>query len=230
MTKKVHYRTSGQNGRITVVGYTNASGQAIPPMIIYDAARLNPAWTNGEVPGTKYGLSSNGWINSDLFEAWFAEHFLENAISACLLFLLLDGHSTHHQPHVILWFALEHNCVPGELDVLEDAELEGMSTATGVNGVTAENCSESDKAHPGEARGEVIFTCYSTHALASVDPHLLLRSHQQRASLPLSCIPPPSCIPRSAFSTSLNKSSMNTENNIGDRLHPCAILLQTKHS
>ena len=44
VTKKVRYRTSGCKGQIT------------PPMIIYDATRLNPAWTKDEVPGTKYGL------------------------------------------------------------------------------------------------------------------------------------------------------------------------------
>ena len=63
VTKKVRYRTSGRKGQITVVGCANASGQVIPPMIIYDAARLNPAWTRDEVPGTKYGLSP---INTDL--------------------------------------------------------------------------------------------------------------------------------------------------------------------
>ena len=109
VTKKVRYRTSGRKGQITVVGCANASGQVIPPMIIYDAARLNPAWTKDEVPGMKYGLSSNGWINTDLFEAWFVEHFLENAVSARPLFLLLDGHSTHYQPQV-LRLAHEHQC------------------------------------------------------------------------------------------------------------------------
>ena len=34
------------------------------------------------------------------------EHFLENAVSARPLFLLLDGHSTHYQPKVIR-FAME---------------------------------------------------------------------------------------------------------------------------
>ena len=47
-TKKVWYRSSSR----TIVGCANAIGQAIPPMIIYDAARLNPAWTRDEVLGT----------------------------------------------------------------------------------------------------------------------------------------------------------------------------------
>jgi hypothetical protein len=91
-TKKVRYRTSGRKGQITIVACANAAGQAIPPMVIFDAAKLNPARTKDEVPGTKYGVSSNGWINTDLFEGWFVEHFIENAVSARPLLLLLDGH------------------------------------------------------------------------------------------------------------------------------------------
>ena len=45
------------NGQITIVACANAAGQALPPMVIYDAAKLNSAWTKDEVPGTKYGLS-----------------------------------------------------------------------------------------------------------------------------------------------------------------------------
>ena len=56
-TKEVRYRSSGRKGQITIVACANAIGQAIPSMIIYDAARLNPAWTRDEVPGT--GLFCN---------------------------------------------------------------------------------------------------------------------------------------------------------------------------
>ena len=86
---------------MTIVACTNAAGQAIPPMVIYDAKNLNHAWTASEVPGTKYGLSDKGWINIDLFEGWLVEHFLEHAVSARPLLLLLDGHVTHYQPGVI---------------------------------------------------------------------------------------------------------------------------------
>ena len=55
----------------------------------------------------KYGLSA---INTDLFEAWFIEHFIPNAVSSRPLFLLLDGHSTHYQPQVIK-FGMEHQCI-----------------------------------------------------------------------------------------------------------------------
>ena len=59
-TKKVHYQSSGRKGQITVVACANAAGQVIPPMMIYDAKRLNHAWTANEVSGTRYGLSNKG--------------------------------------------------------------------------------------------------------------------------------------------------------------------------
>ena len=93
--------------QITVVACASAAGHAIPPMVIFNASKLNSAWTKGEVVGTKYGLSVNEWINTDLFEAWFVEHFIPNAVYSRPLFLLLDG---HYQPQVI-GFTMEHNCI-----------------------------------------------------------------------------------------------------------------------
>ena len=39
--KKIRNRTSGQKAKITVIGYGNAVGQALPPFIIYAAKQLN---------------------------------------------------------------------------------------------------------------------------------------------------------------------------------------------
>ena len=99
--KKVCNRTSGRKGQITVVACGNAAGQVIPPMVIYDAKKLNHAWTANEIPGTRYGLSDKGWITTVLFEGWLTEHFLDYAVPQRPLLLLLDGHSTHYQPEVI---------------------------------------------------------------------------------------------------------------------------------
>ena len=100
-TKKVRYRSTGRKGQITIVACGSAAGQIIPPTVIYEAKKVNHAWTSGEVPGTKYGCSDKGWITTDLFESWLSDHFLPNAVCARPLLLLLDGHSTHNQPEVI---------------------------------------------------------------------------------------------------------------------------------
>ena len=87
--------TSGDKTQITVLACGNAAGYAIPPMVIYDRKGLNPEWLIGEVPGTAYGLSDNGWMDSELFLGWFQNHFLHTAPKARPLLLIMDGHSKH---------------------------------------------------------------------------------------------------------------------------------------
>ena len=69
-------------------------------MIIFDRKKFIDSWANGEVLGTLYGLSQNGWINSQQFHGWF-QHFLEYAPQKRPLLLLLDGHSAHYRPETI---------------------------------------------------------------------------------------------------------------------------------
>ena len=113
--KKIRYRCSGQKSQITVIGCCSATGQAIPPFVIFDAKQLNLQWCKGEVPGTRYGLSDSGWTNKELFSGWLEGHFLSNAVAGRPLLLLVDGHSSHYDPDTIQ-FALEHDivifCIP----------------------------------------------------------------------------------------------------------------------
>ena len=76
-------------------------------MVIFDRKTLKPELTYGEVPGTVYGLSKNGWIDTELFELWFKQHFLPNAPPVRPLLLIMDGHSTHYQPNVVRLAATE---------------------------------------------------------------------------------------------------------------------------
>ena len=100
-TKKVRYGSTGKKGQITIVVCGNATGQIMPPIIIYEADKVNPAWTTGEIPGTMYGSSDKDWITTDLFESWLKDHFIKHAVGNRPLPLLLDGRSTHNQPDVI---------------------------------------------------------------------------------------------------------------------------------
>lgn len=114
-TKKARYQSPGRKGQITVVACGNAAGNMLPPLIIFDTKKIQHAWTKDEVPGSKYGTSEKGWITTELFESWFTELFLPNAVASRPLLLLLDGHSTHYQPDVIN-LALENEvlilCLP----------------------------------------------------------------------------------------------------------------------
>jgi hypothetical protein len=89
---------SGNKSQITVLACCNAAGYVIPPFVIFDRKILKAELTVGEVPETMYGLSSSGWIDSELFDAWFQNHFLSYAPASRPLLLILDGHSSHFNP------------------------------------------------------------------------------------------------------------------------------------
>ena len=50
--------TFGNKAQITVVGWVNAAGLCLPPMVIWDRKTLALELCDGEVPGTVYGLSN----------------------------------------------------------------------------------------------------------------------------------------------------------------------------
>jgi len=87
-TKKVRYRSTGRKGQITVVTCASAAGQVLLLTVLFDAKKVSHTWTSGEIPGTSYGCSNKGWINTDLFESWMSDHFIKHAVAARPLLLL----------------------------------------------------------------------------------------------------------------------------------------------
>ena len=108
--KKVRYCCSSNKSQITVLGCCSATGQMQPPFIIFDAKKLNPLWTQGEIPCTRYGLSEKGWTDQGLFKGWLQEHFILHAVQGRPLLLIVDGYSSHYDPDTIR-FAREHSVI-----------------------------------------------------------------------------------------------------------------------
>ena len=87
---------------ITVLACTSAGGYVMPPFIIYQQKNLVESLIQGEIPGTMYGMNSNsGWMDGELFQQWFEQHFLRYAPATRPLLLLLDGHASHYSPSFI---------------------------------------------------------------------------------------------------------------------------------
>ena len=86
----------GDKSQITVLARVSAAGITMPPMVLFDRKVLKPESTVGEVPGTLYGLTDNGWSNSEMFSLWFQNHFLRHIPAVRPVLLLLDGHSSHY--------------------------------------------------------------------------------------------------------------------------------------
>ena len=93
--------TTGDKSQITVLACASASGYTIPPMVIFDRKHLQAEMATGEVPGTFYGLSDTGWMDSELFHKWFVHHFLVHAPPKRPLLLLMDGHTSHYDVHTL---------------------------------------------------------------------------------------------------------------------------------
>ena len=61
-------------------------------MVVFSGKRFNHYLSDGEIPGTLYGMSDLGWMDRELFANWFSTHFLKHVVSSQPFLLLLDGH------------------------------------------------------------------------------------------------------------------------------------------
>ena len=97
--------SSGSKSQVTVVACVSASGQSIPPFIVWKRKTMTLELAFGELPGSRYGFSENGWMQSNLFNSWFRKQFISHAPASRPLILLLDGHSSHLNPDTIKFAA-----------------------------------------------------------------------------------------------------------------------------
>ena len=67
---------SNDKTQVTVLSCVSAAGVSLPPFVIFKRKTMNQEFAIGEVPGTLYGVSENGWITQKLFKEWFHRHFL----------------------------------------------------------------------------------------------------------------------------------------------------------
>ncbi|KAA8587106.1 hypothetical protein FQN60_000942 [Etheostoma spectabile] len=87
--------TSGLRDHISILACFSATGEDIPPFIIYSKAYPGGVCykTQGP-PNALYGWSDSGCVNSDLFKKWFLKHFLLHTPKERPLLLIFDGHKS----------------------------------------------------------------------------------------------------------------------------------------
>ena len=99
----------------------SATGEMLPPYVIYKAEHLYSTWTEGGPPNARYNRSKNGWFDKATFTDWFlgvvlpffknktgkkaiigdnlSSHFTEDVLNACrahdIKFICLPPNSTH---------------------------------------------------------------------------------------------------------------------------------------
>lgn len=95
--KRVGSITSGERDQnVTVVCVMSATGQFIPPKLIYPRKRHSAALEKDGPREAEYRCSKNGWINEELFIEWL-KHFIKFAKHSenDSVLLILDNHASH---------------------------------------------------------------------------------------------------------------------------------------
>ena len=92
--KKVRYQTLGQKSQVTILACGSATGQIIPPFMIFAVKQISPLWTPDKVSGSRFAVSNSGWVDQELFNFWLTDHFLPNVPlrrpvpSSCLMVIV----------------------------------------------------------------------------------------------------------------------------------------------
>ena len=74
----------------------SASGQMMPPFILYKGKHLYNTWTRNGPAGSTYGVTDSGWMEGVAYEGWFINHFIPNVEKKKKpLVLMFDGHNSH---------------------------------------------------------------------------------------------------------------------------------------
>ena len=93
--KDVYQASINSKEQITTLCAISAAGSVIPPMHIFSGKRFHYNPLAGCVPGAYFGKSDKGWMTTELFYGWIANHFVFNILPPRPVVLLVDGHSTH---------------------------------------------------------------------------------------------------------------------------------------
>ena len=87
----------GTKEHITVLPCYSATGQCLPPYILYSGKRPPTKYNllEGGVPGSSFSLTENGYMTAPTFYMWLANHFIPNIPPARPVVLLIDSAECH---------------------------------------------------------------------------------------------------------------------------------------
>lgn len=78
---------------------TSATGQKLPPLVIFKGKNIIESWISKNVKNeTAYAASKRGWMESTIFLNRFKKCFLPNIPQDRPILLIYDGHATHINP------------------------------------------------------------------------------------------------------------------------------------
>lgn len=94
-SKHAHSISVAPTDHVTALCCVNAAGQSLPPMIVFKGGFPGGAYTKGGPVSAIYAKSDSGFVDGELFVAWFRRIFLKYTSPVEPRLLLLDGHASH---------------------------------------------------------------------------------------------------------------------------------------
>nr|CAH7754791.1 unnamed protein product [Callosobruchus chinensis] len=93
-------RVISSSGRenTTLVLACSATGQRVPPLIIFKGKNIWYQWKappDEEFPGTAYAATPNGWMETKIFKTYFEKTLVPALGDKRPVLVIYDGHSTH---------------------------------------------------------------------------------------------------------------------------------------
>lgn len=90
---------------ISIMVCGTASGELLPPMVVYKAYNIYENWCAGGPIGTVYKNSPSGWFDANLFEIWFTQilvpHIQRTRQPGKRVIVVGDNLASHFAPNVI---------------------------------------------------------------------------------------------------------------------------------
>ena len=62
---------------ISVMFCGSATGELLPPYIVYKGLNTYPSWREGGIDGSGYSATKSGWFDVSCFQDWFYKIFMK---------------------------------------------------------------------------------------------------------------------------------------------------------
>ena len=94
-TKKHHQESVGDREHITANICCSSTGYVLPPMLIFQKCFPSTDYSSAGPDDCLYAKSESGYMDGELFLAWFKNIFLPKTAHLRPAMLIMDGHTSH---------------------------------------------------------------------------------------------------------------------------------------
>jgi hypothetical protein len=88
----------------------SASGQYVPPLIVFPRKNMKLELMNGTPPGCTHACHISGWIQQEIFVQWL-RHFIQNVKPTKEDPVILDGHHSHTRNYEVVKLGRENDVI-----------------------------------------------------------------------------------------------------------------------